>query len=52
MRGDDPEEAIRRLASDDEVFKNAEKLSDLIVNGKKTPEYNVECITKAFNKLR
>lgn len=51
MRGDDPEEAIRRLAADDDVFKDAEKLSDFVVNGKKTPECNVERITKAFNML-
>lgn len=52
MRGDDPEEAIRRLASDDKIFKDAEKLSDFVVNGKETPEYNIERIIKAFNKLR
>lgn len=47
-RGDDPAEAKRRLDADDEDFRNAEKLADLIIDGNDDPSENAEIILHAL----
>lgn len=47
-RGDDPAEAKRRLKADDEDFRDAEKLADLIIDGNAAPDKNAEIILHAL----
>lgn len=48
-RGDDPAEAKRRLEADDEDFRNAKKLADLVIDGNSDPSKNAEIIIRAIN---